>query len=233
MFMLRAKKFSYIKRRPVFRFLKEVDLNYDDSVSDKMESLGFYNYYFQLYFMDSFVTETIKSKVFVHNGEGIEYTINREQVTDTWMLICDKLVVLDIPKDNIEEFCLSYMFSHLYKFSVFEYNNGYVVICISHTRDEINDLTSFQMINNSKPRYVLLSHFVRPELCDDGGSGFVILNKSVKGYLSEDVEKTDDLYTFYESVGCGKQRDELMEFTKIIINYTRAFKNYPLSYLSI
>ena len=49
MFMLRAKKFSYIKRRPVFRFLKEVDLNYDDSVSDKMESLGFYNYYFQLY----------------------------------------------------------------------------------------------------------------------------------------------------------------------------------------
>ena len=234
--MIRAKKFSNIKNKPLFRFLREVDINYDDVVSDKMESLGFYTYYFQLYFTEDFSTSIIRSKVFVYNNESIEYTINREETTGTWMLVCDKLIVMDIRKNDIEEFTLSYLFSPLYNFVVYEYNSGYVIICVSHTRDEIGDvdyLMRFQLINNSKPRYVLLSQFIRPELSESGGSGFVVLNKNIKDYLLDDVKSNDCLYKFYNNVGYGVVKDELLEFTKIIVKYTDAFKNYPLSYLSI
>lgn len=231
--MLRAKKFSDIKSKPLFRFLKEVDLNYNDKVSDKIESLSFYIYYFQLYFMDDFVASVMKNKIFVHKGIDIEYSINREDTTNTWMLVCDKLLVMDIPKDRIEEFCLSYLISPVYRFMIYEYGSGYVVICTSHNRDEVGDILEFQLMNNSKPKYVLLSQYVRPELCDDNGSSFIILNKNVRDCLSDDVRKEDDLYTFYDEIGCGKVRCELDEFVKIIINYTRAFKNYPISYLTV
>lgn len=159
--MLKAKKFSRVKNKELYKFLKNVNIDYNDSTEEKCDSIILYTYYISLYYTDNFCYDFIKHKTFSSDGISFDYTIQKEIYTDTWMLVCDKLLVLYIDDNDIEEFCLSYMFSPMYCFVIYETFFGYIAICISHTTDDVDDVLKFYMMNSSNPKYILMSYFLK------------------------------------------------------------------------
>ena len=159
--MLKAKKFSLIKNRKFYKFLKGLYIDCDNSIDEKCETIILYTYYISFYYLDDFCYNFIKNKTFSINNVTFDYTIQKEIYTDTWMLTCDKLLVVYINTNDIEEFSLSYMFSPIYSFVIYETYNGYVAISISHTTDDIDDVLQFNIMNLSNHKYTLMSYFLK------------------------------------------------------------------------
>ena len=159
--MLRAKKFSLIKNRKFYKFLRQLYIDCNDSTDEKCDSIILYTYYISFYYLDDFCYDFIKNKTFSINNVAFDYTIQKEIYTDTWMFTCDKLLVVYINTDDIEEFSLSYMFSSIYRFVIYETYNGYIAISISHTTDDIDDVLRFSIMNLSNPKYILMSYFLK------------------------------------------------------------------------
>lgn len=169
--MLRAKKFMNLKRQPIYKFLREIYISNQDNILERIDSINFYTYYFNLSF--NLLFECLKQHIFNYDTndktETYSYIIKKDIVTDTIFLTCDKIIIFYINKDDIEEFCLCYMYSSLYKFAIYEYYRGYMAICLSHNVNDIDtdDLLRFYLLNNSNPRYIILSHFLYKETYDE------------------------------------------------------------------
>lgn len=165
--MLRAKKFSHIKKGEFYKFLKNISINPTDSTEEKCETIILYTYYIGFYYSNHFCYDFAKHKTFSSNGVDFHYTIQKELYTDTWMLVCDKLLLLYIDYEDIEEFCLSYMFSSIYRFIIYETSFGYIAVCISHTTDDVDDVLEFYIMNSSNYKYILLSYFLKNNNTDE------------------------------------------------------------------
>lgn len=254
--MLKAKKFSRIKNKKLYKFLRNIDIDIDcnESTDEKCDTILLYTYYISLYYLHNFCYDFIKNKTFLSNDSRFDYTIQKEINTNTWMFVCDKLIVLYIDNDNIEEFCLSYMFSSVYRFVIRENNFGYIAISVSHTTDDIDDdILKFYIMNLSNPKYILMSYFLKtntqnqqnqemysleelPLLTNNKNDemvSFIILNQNVQPLLydqTDDLYKCD-LYKHYDIIGYGEMNRDLNIFVEFIFNYATAFKNYPVNYL--
>lgn len=251
--MLKAKKFSRIKNKKLYKFLRNIDIDIDihcsESIDEKCDTILLYTYYISLYYLRDFCYDFIKNKTFLSNDSCFDYTIQKEINTNTWMFVCDKLIVLYIDNDDIEEFCLSYMFSSVYRFVIRENDSGYIAISVSHTTDDIDDdILKFYIMNLSNPKYILMSYFLKnntqnqemysleelPLLTnnenDEIGS-FIILNQNVQPLLYDQSDNRCDLYKHYDIIGYGEMNMDLNIFVEFIFNYANAFKNYPVNYL--
>ena len=253
--MLKAKKFSRIKNKKLYKFLRSIDIDYNESTDEKCDTILLYTYYISLYCLHDFCYDFIKNKTFLSNDSRFDYTIQKEINTNTWMFVCDKLIVLYIDNDDIEEFCLSYMFSSVYRFVIRENDFGYIAISVSHTTDDIDDdILKFYIMNLSNPKYILMSYFLKnntqhqqiqqnqemysleelPLLTNNENDemvSFIILNQNVQSLLYNQCDNKRDLYKHYDIIGYGEMNRDLNIFVEFIFNYANAFKNYPVNYL--
>jgi len=255
--MLKAKKFSRIKNKKLYKFLRsiDIDIDYNESTDEKCDTILLYTYYISLYCLHDFCYDFIKNKTFLSNDSRFDYTIQKEINTNTWMFVCDKLIVLYIDNDDIEEFCLSYMFSSVYRFVIRENDFGYIAISVSHTTDDIDDdILKFYIMNLSNPKYILMSYFLKnntqhqqiqqnqemysleelPLLTNNENDemvSFIILNQNVQSLLYNQCDNKRDLYKHYDIIGYGEMNRDLNIFVEFIFNYANAFKNYPVNYL--
>jgi hypothetical protein len=157
--MLRAKKFLGIKMYPAYKFLRDVHISQEDNILERIDSVNFYTYYFSLSY--NINLQLLKQKTFNYCNNIYDFSITKDTITDTIFLTSDKLIIFYINKDDIEEFSLCYMYSSFYKFVIYDYYRGYMAICLSHTIDDIDDnLLRFYLMNNSNPKYIILSHFI-------------------------------------------------------------------------
>jgi hypothetical protein len=238
--MLRAKKFAVKKKNPVNKFLKDINTDDSYSVSEKIDSIRFYIYYFDLYFKASLQFEIIKE----YNKNFIPYTIIKESCTETWFLVCEQLVMFYIHENDIEEFYLSFLFNELYKFVIYYDNNQkcYIAFCVSHTSNEIHTPLEFFTGNNYYSKYFVLSHFlsINNQSCESKFEcelksippcvGFVILNRNTCSWFDD---KSECKLTFYEDIGYGKTRHDLDCLIKTILFHVDNSKRLPVNYLNI
>lgn len=253
--MLKVKKFSRVKNKKLYKFLRNINIYIDcnESIDEKCDTIIFYKYYISFYYLQDFCYDFIKNKTFLSNDNSFDYTIQKEIHTNTWMFVCNKLLVLYISNDDIEEFCLSYMFSSVYRFIIRENDFGYVAISISHTTDDIDDVLKFYIMNLSNPKYILMSYFLKNNIQNqenqenqeenhsleltynendenDEMVSFIILNQNVQTLLHDRCHKRD-LYKHYDVIGYGEMNRDLNIFVEFIFNYAIVFKNYPVNYL--
>jgi hypothetical protein len=208
--MLRAKKFSLIKNREFYKFLKGLHIDHRDSTDEKCETIILYTYYISFYYLDYFCYDFIKNKTFSINNVAFDYTIQKEIYTDTWMFTCDKLIVVYIKPDDIEEFSLSYMFSSIYRFVIYETYNGYIAISISHTTDDIDDVLRFNIMNLSNPKYILMSYFLKNNTQIQDGEN--LKDDQIQDDQIQDDQIQDDQI----------QDDQIQDLSEISLDY---FKN--------
>ena len=155
--MIRPKKFQKFKKKPIARFLRSLYLNYTDCLDERSDTVNLYTYQFYVNFHNNgFQNDPYITNIY----RTIPYTIQKETHSETWMLVCRELIVFYIEHEDIEEFYLSYMFSNIYRFVVYEYPGGFMIICISHSSSELHNSLQFYLINNCKLKYLILSHFV-------------------------------------------------------------------------
>lgn len=128
--------------------------------------------------------------------KNYSYKILKDNVTGAWFLTSKDLVILTITDkeyDKIE----SYLSENTeYIFCVYKVLNAYILICVSHTVDEIKNLTSFLYDHHCIYSHILLSKII---------DSFVVLNDS---FMDTCVSANDNF-------------EECKIFSKIKINYKK------------
>lgn len=237
--MLRAKKFLNVKKRELYKYLSLVNIDKNTSIIERKESILLDVYYISLYLNDDFECKITRDLIFSYKNSTINYTIQYEKYTDTWMLVCKDIIVLYIDNNDIENFCSTFNTSNDYKFKIYRYNLGYLAICISHFSNSNNiDI----LLNYAKDKYIILSHFVKQKTFknddeyddeyDKKPTSFIILNDNVRNKLDNDY-KNNNIYAFYTNIGLKSENITILFFIDVLMNYIKIFKNYPLNYICI
>lgn len=234
--MLKIKRLLSIKNRDFNRYLNSVITDYTTSVIQRYESIVLNAYYIYFYYYNDFKCSLHKSITFRYDNIDIDYVIKKEVNTDTWILVCDTLVVLYIKQKDIDEFCSLYENSDVYNFVLYKYNLDYIAFCTSHTINDIDDPTHFYLINNTNEKYLILSYLVNSEGDSLTTKAFVILNKTIMNYIYKSQscikhQKKYHHYDFYCNLGYGSINVVIHKFIKLILQYVKMFQYHPPNYL--
>lgn len=243
--MLRARKFAKKKNNPLNKFLREIEIEKSYSTIETVDSVTCYIDYFNLYIKQFLQIEMVKESVFYYKDHrkdhqeerSLFYKIKKDFATDTWFLTCSNLVTFYIDEGDIDEFYLSFVFSKLYKFVIYQYGKYYIAFCISHTKDEMcrlhkdqDDLSNFFMVNKHDPKFFILSHFLNlggDNTKDEPVSvGFIILNQNIQDWFN----KSKCNFEFYSNIGYGNKTGILDMFVKMIVKIDIG-KHLPVNYL--
>lgn len=251
--MLRIKKYSKINRNYMIQFLKNFE--YDDSddfdIYNKINSLKYSICYFYLHLSKYINTTiikdfTIKTTSSVKVPQNITYQIVKDSFTETWFFTCDKLVVLHIHKNDIDDFYNTWKTSCFYKFVIYkDLEEYYVVYCISHTSDQIRNYLNFLVDNNHNPRYLIFScfllnnnktkisfdlefvNYIRNMILNESTPvGFVVLNNNCKVCNLTKPKRMQ----FYTTLGYGETNFDLDHLVKISLKLIKESGNLPVNY---
>lgn len=245
--MLRIKKYNKINKNSMIQFLKKFKYDETDIFDTKIYDLKYYICYFYLYLKKYINTNIIKKYniyniPFLNASNNITYQIVKDSFTETWFFTCDKLVILYISKNAIDDFYNTWMFSRIYKFVIYQDLEYYIVFCISHTSDQIRNYLEFLVNNNHNPKYLIFSCFLlnnnktnsshdlefvkynqKMILNESAPVGFVVLNNNYKDINPKRMQ-------FYKTLGYGKTNYTLFHLVKISFKLIQESRNLPVNY---
>ena len=243
----------------MIQFLK--NFQYDDSddfdIYNKINSLKYSICYFYLH-LSKYINTTIikdftikttkvpcRTNVFAIGKvpQNITYQIVKDSFTETWFFTCDKLVVLHIHKNDIDDFYNTWKTSCFYKFVIYkDLEEYYVVFCISHTSDQIRNYLNFLVSNNHDPRYLIFScfllnnnktkisidlefvNYIRNMILNESTPvGFVVLNNNCNPTKPKRMQ-------FYTTLGYGETNFDLDHLVKISLKLIKESVNLPVNY---
>ena len=180
---------------------------------------------------------------FLNASNNITYQIVKDSFTETWFFTCNKLVILYISKNAIDDFYNTWMFSRIYKFVIYQDLEYYIVFCISHTSDQIRNYLDFLVNNNHNPKYLIFSCFLlnnnktnsshdlefvkyneKMILNESAPVGFVVLNNNYKIYCLKYI--FDDTFN-NNSAGQRPRRATFGLSIRVSIRSTRTTRPMP------
>jgi hypothetical protein len=245
--MLRIKKYNQINKNSMIQFLKKFKYDETDIFDTKIYDLKIFHLLFYLYLKKYINTNIIKKYniyniPFLNASNNITYQIVKDSFTETWFFTCNKLVILYISKNAIDDFYNTWMFSRIYKFVIYQDLEYYIVFCISHTSDQIRNYLDFLVNNNHNPKYLIFSCFLlnnnktnsshdlefvkyneKMILNESAPVGFVVLNNNYKGINPKRMQ-------FYKTLGYGKTNHTLFHLVKISFKLIQESRNLPVNY---
>lgn len=220
--LLKIKKYLNLKDIGINDFLNNLEMSFDDIL--------------EVYDNCKYITKIKKPFNFIEiknsDYKCLNYKILKDNNTDTWFLLCPKLIILTIDHD-IYENTLKEMEVDLKRmaFIVYKIVNQYIMICISHFSDELNDKIMFSFKNNSDRIYILLSQLL---------GSYVILNDS---YLNTcEIDETDNIeqIKLFKNIKMkyitiiGEKTNinqDLLDFSYLICSIKNNYKFLPKHYL--
>jgi hypothetical protein len=254
--MLRIKKYSKINKNSMIRFLKSFKYEESDDFDtcNKIDNLKYSICYFYLY-LKKYIRTTIIKKYKINDNindninyninDNINYQIVKDSFTETWFFTCDKLVILYIRKNDIQDFYNTWNSSRLYKFVIYKDLKYYVVFCISHTSDQIHDYLRFLVDNNHEAKYLIFSCFLLNNKTNESFDlefinynqtvilkkstpiGFIILNTHCKVCNPNIKPKR---MQFYTTLGGGETNYTIVHLVEISLKIIKESQNLPVNY---
>lgn len=246
-------KFIKILKSDFFKFFKDTYRSYQiDKTDEYIFRLDFLNFY--LYCFDENYKKTLKLlQIKQIIQPNIKFTILKEQTTNTWFFVSEDLIVFHINFNDFEDFYLSFMYSD-FQMHIYKTHSHYIIFCVSHTSQEINDIKKFLLYNNNDIRYTILSFFinnnkktfnntkktkkikkhnyVKPIIYNNNlkYNGIIPLNIDYKSLRINNVKKYN--LTFYCTVGLGVDQPQLIETINIILEYIKNNTYLPCNYIT-
>jgi hypothetical protein len=140
-----------------------------------------------------------------------------------------------------------------FKMLVYKTHSHYIVFCISHKPNEINDIKKFLLYNNNDIRYTILSFFINNNnhkntnkheilnkyteysnqiIYNDNlkYNGVIALNIDYKSLRINNVKKYS--LTFYCTIGLGVNQPQLIQTVNIILEYIKNNTYLPCNYIT-
>lgn len=248
-------KFLKIIKSDLFKFFKDTYRSYQIDKTDeyifRLDFLNFYLYCFDNDYKKKLNLLQIKRTI----QPTIQFSILKEQNTNTWFFVCKDLIVFHINLNDFEDFYLSFMYSD-FKMHIYKTHLYYIIFCVSHKPHEIDDIKKFLLYNNNDIRYTILSFFinnnfnnnfnnltkkskkikkknyVRPIIYNDNlkYNGIIALNIDYKSLRINNIKKYN--LTFHCTVGLGVDQPQLIETINIILEYIKNNTYLPCNYIT-
>lgn len=246
-------KFLKILKSDLFKFFKDTYRSYQIDKTDeyifRLDFLNFYLYCFNENYKKTLQLLKIKQII----QPTVKFSILKEKTTNTWFFVCDDLIIFHINFNDFEDFYLSFMYSH-FKMDIYKTHSHYIIFCVSHKADEIDDIKKFLLYNNNDIRYTILSffinndnnnfnsgkkskkikkhNFVKPIIYNDNlkYNGIIPLNIDYKSLRINNVKKYN--LTFYSTVGLGTSQPQLVETINVMLQYIKINTYLPCNYIT-
>jgi hypothetical protein len=247
-------KFLKIIKSDLFKFFKDTYRSFQSDKTDeyifRLDYLNFYLYCFAENYKNLLKISPIKQNI------QSNYSILKEQTTNTLFFVCDDIVIFHIKFNDFEDFYLSFMYSE-FKMLVYKTHSHYIIFCVSHKSTEINDIKNFLLYNNNDIRYTILSFFInnndnfnkskkpnktiikeyateysKPIIYNDNlkYSGIIPLNIDYKSIRINNIKKY--CLTFNCTIGLGTHQEKLLEIVNIILECIKINTYLPCNYIT-
>jgi hypothetical protein len=243
-------KFRKILKSDLFKFFKDAYRSFEiDKTDDYIFRLDLLNFY--LYCFEENYKHSLKLLQIKQNTQN-NFTILKEQNTNSLFFVSDNIIIFHIKFNNFEDFYLSFIYSE-FKMLVYKTHSHYIVFCISHKPNEINDIKKFLLYNNNDIRYTILSFFINNNnhkntnkheilnkyteysnqiIYNDNlkYNGVIALNIDYKSLRINNVKKYS--LTFYCTIGLGVDQPQLIPTVNIILEYLKNNTYLPCNYIT-
>jgi hypothetical protein len=155
---------------------------------------------------------------------GLSYKIVRDEKTGVWLITCSSLCVISFNKSCLKKFVNTYTnMQSGYCFDIYETPKDYIVVCLSHSTDDI-DITEFGMTQRANVNHIVLSKLL---------GAFVELN--VNYSIMDELRMYNKKYVIIHSlrIGDGEINKDLLQMSKYMVGTANSLKFLPNHYLYI
>jgi len=243
-------KFVQILKSDLIKFFKDTYRSFEiDKTNENIFHLDLLNFY--LYCFEQNYKHLLRIFPIKQNTQN-NFSILKEQTTNTWFFVSNDIIIFHIKFHNFEDFYLSFMYSE-FKMIFYKTHSHYIVFCISHKPNEINDIKKFLLYNNNDIRYTILSFFINLDNHKKTNknillntyteystqiiynknlkyNGIIPLNIDYKSLRINNIKKYS--LTYHCTIGLGHSNPQLIQTVNLILEYIKNNTYLPCNYMT-